>query len=93
VADELNRKAEMPATTMIHVRVDQTVKEVASATLAKLGISMSDAIRIMLARVAAEKALPFDIRVPNAATVKAIRSAGQGKRFRSVEALFRDLGI
>jgi DNA-damage-inducible protein J len=85
----------MPSTTMIHVRVDQTVKEVASATLAKLGMSMSDAIRIMLARVAAEKALPFDIRIPNAATVKAIRSVAknQGKRFRSVKVLCRDLGI
>ena len=45
----------MPSTTTIHVRVDQSVKEGASATLAKLGISMSDAMRIMLVRVAAEK--------------------------------------
>jgi DNA-damage-inducible protein J len=64
---------------MIHVRVDQKVKEAASATLAKLGISMSDAIRIMLARVAAEKALPFEIRIPNADTVKAIRSASKNR--------------
>jgi DNA-damage-inducible protein J len=85
----------MPSTTMIHVRVDQKVKEAAAVTLAKLGISLSDAIRIMLARVAAEKALPFEIRIPNADAVKAIRSAGknQGKRFRSAKALFQDLGI
>ncbi len=83
----------MPSTTVIHVRVDQKVKEAASATLAKLGISMSDAIRIMLARVAAGKALSFEI--PNAATVIAFRSADQnrGKRFRSAKALFQDLGI
>jgi DNA-damage-inducible protein J len=85
----------MPSTTVIHVRVDQTVKKAASAGLANLGISMSDAIRIMLARVAAEKALPFEIRSPNPATVKAIRSTGKnhGKRFRSPQALFQDLGI
>jgi DNA-damage-inducible protein J len=90
-----NRKIEMRSTTVIHVRVDQKVKEAASEALAKLGMSMSEAIRIMLARVVAEKALPFEIRIPNAATVKAIRSAGknQGKRFRTVKALFQDLGI
>jgi DNA-damage-inducible protein J len=68
---------------MIHVRVDQKVKEAASATLAKLGISISDAIRIMLARVAAEKALPFETRIPNADTVKAIRSASKNRGKRS----------
>jgi DNA-damage-inducible protein J len=92
---QLKGETDMASTTMIHVRVDQKVKEAASATLAKLGISMSDAIRIMLARVAAGKALPFEIRIPNTLTVKAIRSADQdrGKRFRSAKALFQDLGI
>jgi DNA-damage-inducible protein J len=91
---QLNGETEMPSTAVIHVRVDQKVKEAASATLAKLGISMSDAIRIMLAQVAAEKTFPFEIRIPNAATVKAIRSAdNRGKRFRSAKALFQDLGI
>lgn len=85
----------MPATTMVHVRVDEKVKAKATATLAKMGISVSDAVRMMLVRVAAEKALPFEVRVPNATTVKAMQSADrkQGKRFRSAEALFEDLGI
>ena len=48
----------MPSTTMVHVRVDEKIKEEASATLAKMGISVSDAVRMMLVRVAAEKALP-----------------------------------
>ena len=49
----------------------------------------------MLARVAAEKALPFEVRVPNATTVKAMRAAdrGKGKGHRSSGALFKDLGI
>jgi DNA-damage-inducible protein J len=85
----------MPSTTMVHVRVDERVKEEASATLAKMGMSVSDAVRMMLVRVAAEKALPFEVRVPNATTVKAMQSAEkkQGKRFRSPKALFDDLGI
>ena len=85
----------MSSTAMVHVRVDEKVKEQASATLAKMGMSISDAVRMMLVRVAAEKALPFEVRVPNATTVKAMRSADKktGKRFRSTKALFKDLGI
>jgi DNA-damage-inducible protein J len=85
----------MPSTTMVHVRVDEKVKEEACATLAKMGLSVSDAVRMMLVRIAAEKALPFEVRVPNITTVKAMQSADkkQGKRFQSPEALFEDLGI
>jgi DNA-damage-inducible protein J len=84
----------MPS-TMVHVRVDEKIKEEASATLAKMGISVSDAVRILLIRIAEEKALPFEVRVPNATTVKAMQSADkkQGKRFRSAKALFEDLGV
>jgi DNA-damage-inducible protein J len=80
---------------MVHVRVDEKVKEQASATLAKMGMSVSDAVRMMLVRVVAEKALPFDVRVPNAKTVKAMQATDkkQGKRFRSAKDLFEDLGI
>jgi DNA-damage-inducible protein J len=85
----------MSSTTMVHVRVDEKVKEKASATLAKMGMSVSDAVRMMLVRVAAEKALPFEVRVPNAITVKAMQSADRktGKRLRSPKALFEDLEI
>jgi DNA-damage-inducible protein J len=83
------------ATTMVHVRVDEKVKNDATETLAAMGISISDAVRMLLVRVAAEKALPFEVRVPNAATVKAMQMAdeGKGKRFKTSEALFADLGI
>jgi DNA-damage-inducible protein J len=85
----------MASTTMVHVRIDERVKERASATLAKMGISVSDAVRMMLVRVADEKALPFEVRVPNPVTVRAMQAADRkkGKRFRSAEAAFRDLGI
>jgi DNA-damage-inducible protein J len=85
----------MPSTTMVHVRVDEKVKEEARAALAKMGISISDAVRMMLVQIAAEKALPFELRVPNATTIKAMQSADkkQGKRFRSAEQLFEYLGV
>jgi len=83
------------ATTMVHVRVDEKTKQRAAKTLAGMGISVSDAVRMLLVRVAAEKALPFDVKVPNATTVKAMRAAdrGKGKRLTSAGALFKDLGI
>lgn len=85
----------MATTSMVHVRVNEDVKQQATETLASMGISVSDAVRMMLVRVAAEKALPFEVRVPNATTVKAMKAADrkQGKRFRSTAALFKDLGI
>ena len=83
------------ATTMVHVRVDERTKQRAAKTLAGMGISVSDAVRMLLIRVAAEKALPFDVKVPNVRTVNAMRGAGQGKgkRYRSPDALFKELGI
>jgi DNA-damage-inducible protein J len=83
------------ATTMVHVRIDQKTKLQAAKTLTAMGMSVSDAVRMMLLRVAVEKALPFEVRVPNLTTVKAMRATdrGQGKRSDSAAALFRDLGI
>ncbi len=82
-------------TTMVHVRVDEKTKREAAKALAGMGISVSSAIRMLLVRVAAEKALPFDVRTPNATTIKALRASekGKGKRLKSVGALFKDLGI
>ena len=56
---------------------------------------MSDAIRLLLLRVADEKRLPFTVRAPNAATVKAMEEldAGKGKRFSNAEDLFEDLDV
>lgn len=82
-------------TTMVHVRVDEKTKQRAAKTLSAMGISVSDAVRMLLVRVAAEQALPFAVKVPNPTTVKAMRAAdkGNGKRLNSAGALFKDLGI
>jgi DNA-damage-inducible protein J len=89
----INLKVSAMATTMVHVRVDEQVKAQAAKTLATMGLSVSDAVRMMLVRVAAEKALPFDVRVPNAETIAAMKELdeGGGKRFDSVDALMADL--
>ena len=83
------------ATRMVHIRVDEKVKQKAAKTLAEMGMSVSDAVRLLLVRVAAEKALPFEVKVPNPTTVKAMKAADRrrGKRFKTANALFKDLGI
>jgi len=83
----------MATTTMVHVRVDEAIKAQAAAALADMGLSVSDAVRMLLVRVAAERALPFDVRAPNAETVAAIREldAGQGARFERADGLLADL--
>ena len=69
------------ATTMVHIRVDEKVKERGGKKrfCRAMGMSVSDAVRILLVRVAAEKALPFEVKVPNRATVKAMEAADRGK--------------
>ena len=85
----------MAANTVVRARIDERVKKEAEAVLATIGLTVSDAFRLLMVRVAAEKALPFDVKVPNATTVKAMRAAdrGKGKRLKSAGALFKDLGI
>jgi DNA-damage-inducible protein J len=80
-------------TKMVHVRVDEKVKARAERALLAMGLSVSDAVRVLLVRVAAEKALPFEVRVPNATTRAAIKEALGGKlhRFASVADLMADL--
>jgi DNA-damage-inducible protein J len=83
----------MAASEMVHVRIDRRIKEQAAKTLKSMGLSVSDAVRMMLTRVAAEKALPFEVRVPNAASAAAIREVRQGRlpSFDSVSDLMADL--
>lgn len=80
-------------TAMIHVRVDSELKTKASRTLSKMGLSMSDAIRLLLTRIEADQALPFEVRVPNAATIAAIKSGNRGavSSFDSIGELMDDL--
>jgi DNA-damage-inducible protein J len=63
---------------MIHVRVDQNLKIEASKALDAMGLSLSDAVRLLLTRIAAEQALPFEVRVPNAVTRAAMAEVKRG---------------
>jgi DNA-damage-inducible protein J len=83
----------MATTTMVHVRLDEKVKTKAEKALAAMGLSISDAVRVLLTRVAAEKALPFEVKVPNATTRAAIEEARRGelRGFGSVDDLMADL--
>jgi DNA-damage-inducible protein J len=85
----------MPANAVVRARVDEKVKVRAAAVLETMGLTVSDAFRLLLVKVAAEQKLPFEIHTPNAKTVEAMRAAdrGEGERFDSAEALFEHLGI
>ncbi|MEO8714111.1 MAG: type II toxin-antitoxin system RelB/DinJ family antitoxin [Acetobacteraceae bacterium] len=83
----------MTANALVQARVEETVKEEASAVLATMGLTVSDAVRLLLTRVAREKALPFEPLVPNAETVAAMKEARRDRlaTFNSVDALMTDL--
>ena len=83
----------MPIDTVVRARINGQLKEEASVILASMGLTVSDAFRMMLTRVVAERALPFDPLVPNETTIAAMREARAGKlkSFDSVEALMADL--
>ena len=85
----------MHADTVVRARIDTATKERATAALEAMGLSVSDAIRLLMLRIADEQRLPFDVKVPNATSVKAMKEleAGKGKRAESAEALFSDLEI
>jgi DNA-damage-inducible protein J len=83
----------MASDTVVRARIDGQVKERAARVLADMGLSVSDAIRLLLVRVAAEKALPFEIKVPNAETRAAMAELekGAGKSVDTVAELMADL--
>lgn len=68
----------MAANAVVRARIDEHIKEEASAVLAAMGLTASDAFRIMMTRIAREKALPFDPLIPNAETIEAMRDARRG---------------
>ena len=84
----------MAADTVVRARIDSETKARATEALSAMGLTMSDAIRLLLLRVADEKRLPFAVQAPNAATVKAMRELeeGKGKRFADATELFEDIG-
>jgi len=89
----ISSRDHMASTEMVHVRVEKRIKTQAAKALAAMGLSVSDAVRVLLTRVAVEKALPFEVKVPNAATAAAMQEARKGglPSFKSVPALMEDL--
>lgn len=64
---------------VVRARINERIKEEAASVLSSMGLTVSDAFRMLLVRIAREKALPFEPLVPNAKTIAAMRAARQGK--------------
>ena len=69
----------MAANTVVRARIDERVKKEAEAVLASIGLTVSDAFRLMMVRIATERALPFQPLIPNEETVEAMKAARRGE--------------
>lgn len=84
-------------TVDVRCRIDQETKTQASEVIESMGLSVSDAIRLFLRRVAVEGAIPFELRVPNARTVEAIeeltnpKTKANLKKYASLEEMNQDI--
>ena len=86
----------MAQDSVVRARIDEKTKRQAEKVFAACGMTLSDAIRIMLTKTARDKEIPFSIHTPNAKTIRAIRELekkrGKGKSYRDFEDLLKDLG-
>ena len=69
----------MPANTVVRARIDERIKKEAEAVLASIGLTVSDAFRLLMVKVAREKARPFEPLVPNQDTIEAMKAARRGE--------------
>ena len=86
----------MASTSMVHVRIDDATKTMAAETLSVMGLSISDAVRIFLKRVVADKQLPFELKAPNTKTLEAMAETdviirNHRARFGSAEEMLSDI--
>ena len=83
----------MTTNAVVRARIDEHIKEEASAVLASMGLTVSDAFRMLLTRIAKEHALPFEPLIPNQKTINAMKEARrcQLKSFKTVQSLMDDL--
>jgi len=79
------------ADSYVRARIDSATKKRAASALAAMGLSISDAIRLLMLRVVDERRLPFEVKVPNATTRKAITELEAGKGKHNTAALMADL--
>ena len=86
-------------TSMLHIRVDDDIKEQATQALTTMGLSVSDAVRLFLRRVVVDQAFPLELKVPNAETQAAMKESrammarrrNGENRFASADEMFADL--
>lgn len=86
----------MPANDYVRARIDPTIKREAAAVLAEMGLTVSDACRMMLTWVAREKCLPFGAEIPNEGTRQALEAVERGEGLhhaKDAADLFRQMGI
>jgi DNA-damage-inducible protein J len=69
----------MTENSVVRARIDQRIKDEAAAVLSAMGLTVSDAFRLMMVRIAKEKALPFEPLVPNDKTIEAMKAARRGE--------------
>jgi DNA-damage-inducible protein J len=83
----------MPANAVVRARIDEKIKKKATIVLKSIGLTPSAAFRLMMTRIAKEKAVPFDLIVPNAETLAALKAGlrGQVTTVANTEELFRAL--
>ena len=83
----------MAANQLVQARIDGAIKEEAASVLAAIGLTISDAVRLLLTKVAQDKALPFEPLIPNETTIAAMREAREGKgvKFATIDDLMADL--
>ena len=83
----------MPTDSIVHVQVDEKIEREATAVLEGMGLTVSEAVRLMLLHIAVEKALPFEPFIPNAETIEAMEAVERGEvtTVESLEDLFRSL--
>lgn len=83
----------MTTNAVVRARIDEHIKEEASIVLATMGLTVSDAFRLLLTRVAREKALPFEPLIPNKETIAAMKAARRGEltTVNNIDDLLADL--
>jgi len=86
----------MTATILVQARIDEQLKNDATQVLTAMGLTVSDVVRLALTRIARDKALPFDMHIPNQETADTLRKSERGEdvhRAEDAADLFKQLGI
>jgi len=86
----------MNKTATIRTRIEPNLKSEVEAILSELGLSASETVQLLYRQIKLQRGLPFDVRIPNALTVRTLNASKAGKqvkRFGSKKELYADLGL